>query len=83
MNTQTLIYVDQDHNRQANVVHAAECREGQKAHRHCQNVGNWDRVENATTRDDLIAELRNVYGDEEVDDYILPNIKWEPCVKVA
>lgn len=82
MTTQTLIYTDQDHKRQLNVVHAEGCREGQKAHRYCVDAGNWDRVENATTREELINELRNVYGDEEVDGYILPGIKWEPCVTV-
>ena len=82
MNTQTLIYTDQDHKRQVNVVHAEGCREGQKAHRYSVDAGNWDRVENATTREDLIAELRSVYGDEEVNEYILPTIKWEPCVTI-
>jgi len=82
MNTQTLIYTDQDHKRQSNVVHAEGCREGQKAHDYCDGVGNWDRVLHATTRDDLIAELRRVYGDDEVDEYILPTIKWEPCITI-
>lgn len=82
MTSQTLIYTDQDHKRQVNVVHAAGCGEGQKAHRFCKDAGNWDRVENVTSRDELIAELRNVYGDDEVDEHILPTIKWEPCVTV-
>ena len=82
MTTQTLIYVDQDHKRQPNVIHAEGCAEGRKAHGYCQEVGNWDRVENVTTREELITELRNVYGDEEVEEYILPSIKWEPCVKI-
>ena len=88
MNTQTLIYTEEDHKGQFQVVHAADCAEGKKAHGFASGYGrgdqrNWDRVDNATGRDELITELRNVYGDEEVEDYILPNIKWEPCVKVA
>jgi hypothetical protein len=86
MTTQTLIYTEQDHKGQVQIVHAADCAEGKRAHAFASGHGhgdqaNWDKY-TVASREELLSNLRGIYGAEEVDEYIIPQVKWEPCVKV-
>ena len=86
MNNQKLIYTEKDHKGQAQVIHAADCREGKAAKAYASGYGqgdncNWDTY-TAETREAFTNKLRGIYGDEEVDEYIIPDAKWEPCVTI-
>ena len=86
MHTQQLIYTDTDHKGQAHVVHSLDCNEGQAAYRYASGNGqgdqaNWDKY-TVASREEFLANLRHVYGDDEVAEFIQPNTNWEPCVIV-
>ncbi len=86
MDKQTLIYTETDHKGQWQVIHSADCAEGRLAHNYASGNGygdqtNWDRY-TVTTREEMLNKLAGVYGQEEMEEYIAPNAKWEPCVKI-